>query len=198
MDNLTGPEGYLTLYSLNEVVMKPEADPERIKELADQRADANWSFRCLLKSSDLSTRKIDSIVHRHYKEVAAQIDCRQCANCCKSVQPLLTDKDVERLAAKLRISKEQVIVEYLQTSGGEEGFSFRSMPCPFLTGNLCRVYSHRPTVCRSYPHLQKKDFVSRTIQAYANCSLCPIVFHVYEQLKGEIWRGRGRRMRREF
>ena len=176
--------------------MKLERDPEKVKELADQRADVNWSFRGFLKSTDLSMRKVDSIVHRYYREVAAQIDCRQCANCCMSVQPLLTDRDVERLAAKLRTPKAQVIDEYLQPAEDEEGFSFRSMPCPFQSGNLCTVYSHRPSVCRSYPHLPKKDFVSRTIQACANCSVCPIVFHVYERLKAEIWRGRGRRARR--
>ncbi len=173
--------------------MKLETDPDKIKELADQRADANWSFRCFLKSSDLSTRKLDSIVHRHYGEVAAQNDCRQCANCCRSVRLLLTGKDVERLAVKLRISKEQVIDQYLQTSGGEGGSSFRSIPCPLLSGNLCRVYSHRFSVCRSYPHLQEKDFISRTIQVYSNCSVFPIVFNVYERLKAEIWRGRRRR-----
>ena len=173
--------------------MKLETDPEKIKGLAEERTEENWSFRLFLKSSDLPGRRIDSLVHRHYREVASQIDCRQCGNCCRNVQPLLTERDVDRLAVKLRIPKGQVIDEYLQTSGGEDGFAFRSMPCPFQSGNLCTVYSHRPSVCRSYPHLHKKDFVSRTIQTFANCSVCPIVYHVYELLKAEIWRGRRRR-----
>ena len=40
---------------------------------------------------------------------------------------------------------------------------------------------------RSYPHLQKEDFVFRLAQAVSNCSICPIAFNVYERLKAELW-----------
>jgi len=86
--------------------MRLERDPERVKQFADQRQDANWAFRCFLKRSPLSSRSIDSIVHKHYRAVAAEIDCRQCADCCKAVRPLLRTElkspDSEALIAEMR------------------------------------------------------------------------------------------------
>ena len=46
--------------------------------------------------------------------------------------------------------------------------------------------------CRSFPHLHKRDFVFRLIQAVENCALCPIVFGVYEGLKRQWWHGHDR------
>ena len=48
------------------------------------------------------------------------------------------------------------------------------------------VYAHRPKDCHSYPHLHKKEFVFRLWGVVENCSICPIVFNVYEQLKDEL------------
>ena len=64
---------------------------------------------------------------------------------------------------------------------------FREMPCPLLSGNLCTVYEHRPNDCRSFPHLDQDEFVFRLTQAVQNCSICPIVFNVFERLKDELW-----------
>jgi Fe-S-cluster containining protein len=80
--------------------------------------------------------------------------------------------------------------KYLLHEEEEDGFCFQETPCPFLHGNLCCVYDQRPRDCRSYPHLQKKDFVSRLMQAVSNYSVCPIVFNVYEELKVRFWRRR--------
>ena len=64
---------------------------------------------------------------------------------------------------------------------------FPNVP-PLLSDNCCTVYDHRPDDCRSYPHLHKDEFVFRLIQAVENCSVCPIVFNVFERLKDELWR----------
>lgn len=59
------------------------------------------------------------------------------------------------------------------------------MPCPLLENDRCTRYEHRPRDCASYPHLQKDRFVSRASNTVANCSVCPIVYNVFERLKDE-------------
>ena len=76
--------------------------------------------------------------------------------------------------------------EYLMKDEEEDGFTFRSTPCPFLSGNSCAVYPDRPEDCRSYPHLHKKEFATRLYGVLSNCSVCPIVYNVYELLKDEL------------
>lgn len=168
--------------------MKLEIEIKRIQELAQQRKDANWEFRCFLKGSDLSIRRIDLTVHNLYWEVSREIDCTKCANCCKTVGPVLKPTDVRRLAKHLELSINEFRSRFLADDSERNGSVFRSQPCPFLQNNLCTVYDHRPGDCHSYPHLHKREFVFRINQAFSNCSVCPIVFNVYEQLKRELWR----------
>lgn len=166
-----------------------ETNLRKIEELSRQREDENWRFRCFLKSSDLSAARIDALVQRLCREVTAEIDCTSCGNCCRVMQPVLTTADIKRLAAHLGMTVARFRADHTKT-GDEDRTSivFNAMPCPFLRDNRCSVYDHRPRDCRSYPHLLKKDFVSRLSQAYANCGVCPIVFNVYEGLKRELWR----------
>ncbi|MFZ3207824.1 MAG: YkgJ family cysteine cluster protein [Geobacteraceae bacterium] len=170
-----------------------ETNLQKIEQLSRQREDENWRFRCYLKASDLSVAKIDAVVRQMYREVAAQIECTTCGNCCRVIQPLLTAADIKRLAAHLDMTDRQFRADYILTdSEADNAARFNAMPCPFLQENRCSVYDCRPRDCRSYPHLHKKDFVFRMNQAYSNCSVCPIIFNVYEGLKSELWRA-GRR-----
>ncbi|MBV5340897.1 MAG: YkgJ family cysteine cluster protein [Deltaproteobacteria bacterium] len=158
-----------------------ETDIANIEKLAQQRDAENWDFRGFLKRSDFAVAKIDSVVNDLYRKVLVQIDCTRCANCCKVILPILNESDIARLARHLRLEATEFKSRFLMED--ENGFVFNTQPCPFLVKNRCTVYEHRPQDCRSYPHLHKKNFVFRVNQAFSNCSVCPIVFNVYEELK---------------
>jgi hypothetical protein len=156
----------------------------KIEKLSKKKADENWQFRTFLKGTTIPHKKIDAIVHRLNREVSAQIDCTVCANCCKTISPTLDEEDIVTFAKGLGISPEQLKSQYLVED--EEGFTFNAKPCPFLVDNKCSNYDHRPKDCASYPHLHKGDFTSRTLGVIDNCSVCPIVFNVFERLKDEL------------
>ena len=167
--------------------MKVETDIKRIEMLAAQKEDDNWKFRCFLKRRcDLPSEEIDALFQRFSEDVTREIDCTECANCCRKVSPLLNSKDVETLAALLGLSRGVFCEKYLVESEEDDGFHFKILPCPFLKGNFCTVYSSRPHDCRSYPHLHKKDRVFSMNAILSNCSVCPIVYNVYELLKEEL------------
>jgi len=162
--------------------MRLETDLEKIEQLSRQREDANWEFRCFLKRCDLSSARIDAAVKEINQEVSAQIDCTTCGNCCKVMLPSLSHADIKRLALHLQLSIQEFKQRFLALDE-DNAWEFNQKPCPFLQNNRCTVYESRPRDCRSYPHLQKREFVTRLSQAFSNCSVCPIVFNVYERLQ---------------
>nr|VFJ62105.1 MAG: hypothetical protein BECKDK2373B_GA0170837_11073 [Candidatus Kentron sp. DK] len=166
--------------------MKLQTDPKVIAKLAKEHEEDNWRFRTFLKNTELEIEELDAIVRGHYENVASRIDCCACGNCCREILPTLDDADVTRLAGGLGTTPDEIITQYL-TRDEDGDLTFNRRPCPFLVGNRCRVYDHRPDTCRSYPHLQKDEFVFRLAQAVSNCSICPISFNVYERLKAELW-----------
>ena len=162
-----------------------ETDISKIRKLSKKKDDENWEFRTFLKGCD--SKRLDSILHRLYREVSSEIDCRTCANCCREIQPVLDQKDAQKFSKGLGISFAQFKDRYLVKDDQSRKYRFNETPCPFLKGNICSQYAYRPKDCASYPHLHKKDFVFRLIGVVNNCSICPIVFNVYEYLKAEIW-----------
>lgn len=166
--------------------MKLEIDINNLEETCRANYDDDREYRSLLEASDLTAAEIDSIVRRHYREVSAQIDCRECGNCCRVFCPPLTSADIDRLTRFKGISREDLVEKYLAASGGGKAHTMKSSPCPFLEGNECSVYPERPEACRAYPGLERPGFLSRIGTAFSNCSVCPIVYHVYERVKREI------------
>lgn len=130
-------------------------------------------------------RKLESMdtkIHQFHDEVSKKTDCLQCANCCRSLGPRITDKDVERIAKTLRIKTVDVITKYLRTD--EDGdMVFQSMPCPFLDNdNYCAIYESRPKACREYPHTDRKRFYQIYNLSVKNAYTCPIVYGVLNEL----------------
>jgi len=161
-----------------------ERDPVRVRELAEEKRDENATLRVFLKWGPLSPRLVDRLFHRLVVEVAAEIDCTECAACCMQLGPLLDSKDVERLARRLRVPNPELRASHLRKE--EDGFVFNRLPCPLLDGKRCSCYGDRPADCRSYPHLHKKNMTTRMSTVLDNASLCPIVFGVLERLKAEL------------
>jgi len=169
--------------------MKIETDLKKIEKIARKNEDENWEFRSFLKGSHMEIDEMDFLVHRLFELVSKEIDCKMCANCCRTVSPGLDQEDIARLSQGLRMDTEGFKQQFLMKD--EKNFSeewiFNKKPCPFLKGNLCSHYELRPESCRSFPHLHKEEFVFRLLGVVNNYAVCPIVFNVYEQLKNELW-----------
>lgn len=163
-----------------------ETDLNKIKKLLLENEDENWKFISFLKTCDIPSEKIDSIVHRLYKNISSGIDCKTCANCCKEMRPVLNIEDIQKHSIGLHLSVSQFKIKYLTKDGDSENYIFNTKHCPFLKANLCSNYAFRPENCKSYPYLHNSDFSFRLINVIVNFSVCPIVFNVYESLKDEI------------
>ncbi len=161
-----------------------QTDLSKIQYYGGKNEKKNWQFRTYLKSLDKDEAEIDAIVHRIYADVIKQIDCTQCANCCKRMRPVVTKDDIRSLSTHLHLPKDTFISQYLEIR--EDEYLIAKKPCPFLKDNLCSMYEVRPEDCHSYPYIWKKGFLTRLIRVIENYPICPIVFNVYEQLKTEL------------
>ena len=134
------------------------------------------------KKNKKSIEKMDVQIHALHDRYSAEIDCLSCGNCCRSLGPRITDKDVDRLAKHLRMKAVDFVAQYLRTD--EDGdMIFKTMPCPFLgADNYCAVYENRPKACREYPHTDRKKFYQIYMLSVENASTCPIVYKVLEDI----------------
>lgn len=165
--------------------MEYEIDLKKIKAIAESDEEENWDFRSYLKFHDMSDDELDDLVQQLNESVEEAIDCTKCGNCCRHIAPVLVEDDIKKISAHLNISEEEFARTYLRTNDDNETV-IKKLPCPFLDQKKCSIYEVRPKTCKSYPHLQKPHFRSRLLEVVQNCSLCPIVFNVYEELKSTI------------
>jgi len=155
-------------------------DLKLVAAAAQKKWDENSRFRAFLKSKKFED--IADTIEAEGKRVASQVDCTQCANCCKSLTVSPHPKDVKRLSDGLQITALEFRDKYLKKDL-EGDLVFKQKPCPFLKNNKCSVYEHRPETCRSYPHLEKAHMVGRGWYILENTLVCPIVYNTYESLK---------------
>ena len=157
-----------------------ETDLDTIRTLARERESENFAFVAFLKACIDS--RVDAVVGEVQREVSAAIDCRQCANCCRRVRPVFDLEDLVRFSAGISQSPDRFKERYFVP--GKDRLLFKAPPCPFLSGNLCANYAHRPKTCSAYPHLHEADFSYRLTAVIDHLSICPIIFNVFERLKG--------------
>lgn len=161
-------------------------DITSIAQASEAKAPENLAFREFIRfTSELSDRRLNAIVRQTTEEVWAYIDCRTCANCCKTRHPTFSRAEVARIAEYLGMTVQDLRARYLTSDEDTGRYTTRELPCPFLKENLCSIYEVRPAVCAGYPHLHR-NFSSRLWQTLDNAGTCPIVYNVLERLKGRL------------
>lgn len=132
------------------------------------------------------TRELDTVVHAFHEEEFEETDCLACGNCCRTLGPRITDKDIEKISKTLRLKPVEVIDRYLRIDEDND-YVFKTMPCPFLADdNYCFIYENRPKACREYPHTDRKKFYQIHGLTIKNAQTCPAVFNILERLKREF------------
>jgi Fe-S-cluster containining protein len=155
-------------------------DLSMIKQLGEKNEKVNYRFRSFLKSKD--SDRLDRSVKGLYQFYSSRIDCTKCGNCCTILKPIIQNADIKSLAPITNKSDQDFKIDFTVTD--EDGdMYFKDSPCAFLRDKKCTVYDSRPESCRSYPFLDKEEFLSRLLGVIDNYSICPIVFNVYEDLK---------------
>lgn len=131
-------------------------------------------------------RHLDHTIQEIHQEVFAHYDCLTCANCCKTISPIIKMRDIERIAKHLRLSVTQFIDKYLYLDEDED-YVFQSTPCPFLDkNNYCLIYDQRPDACKGYPHTDTHKTLKLLNIIEKNVSVCPATYHIIEKLKQKL------------
>lgn len=129
------------------------------------------------------SRTLDSRVHALHEAVFESTDCLDCANCCRTLGPRITDADIRRIAASMKMRPSAWVEQYLVVDD-EGDYIFRAMPCPFLGGdNYCSIYDNRPRACREYPHTDRPRMYQVMDLMLKNSAVCPAVFEILGRLK---------------
>ena len=161
-------------------------DLVQIARLGHKKRDENFRFRAYLKNHRHSDRRLQ----RFAEEIQEQIDCTQCANCCRVTETGIQERDVERLAKFIGVTREEFLRDYSMSASDGELILKRDEHgcCVFLKGNLCSVYEARPQNCAKFPHLVRGDgsIASRMWQFVDRTSYCPIVYNWMEKVKEDM------------
>jgi Fe-S-cluster containining protein len=156
-------------------------DLEKYKKLAQSKLKENKKFISKLKQK--KPKDLDSTITKFHYETFEKISCLDCANCCKTLGPLITTKDISRISKHLKIS-ENVFIENYLTIDEDNDYIFKSMPCPFLLpDNYCSIYDYRPKACAEYPHTNRRKAHQILNITLKNTITCPAVFEIVENLK---------------
>jgi uncharacterized protein len=156
--------------------------PDKLHSLAKASRKEHAALVRRLIAGD--PRKLDARVHALHEEVFAVINCLECANCCRTLGPRVTDNDVRKISSSLRMKPSAFVEQYLVVD--EDGdYVFKSMPCPFLgSDNYCSIYEDRPRACREYPHTDRPRMYQVMPLTLKNSAICPAVYEILERLKG--------------
>ncbi len=163
----------------------PVTDLNEIRRLSVARHDTFEALAEAIEFDDtLPDDALDALVEAVAAPIVAAIDCKQCGNCCRSLDVCLVPADLEPLSQALHIPLSEVKTHYVDRAAGKAQGEWALMPahpCPLLRGNLCSIYEHRPLACRLYPQFTP-DFRYNLEDTIEGAAFCPIIYNVLDAL----------------
>lgn len=141
--------------------------------------------RFLSKLEKNPPKDLDKIAEAVDASVWKEVDCLTCANCCKTMSPTFTVKDIKRISAHLGMKPLAFREKYLYLEKKDKDWMNKQQPCQFLNlnNNMCSIYEVRPADCAGFPHLTKKKMVDYIHVHKQNIQYCPATFKMVEKMK---------------
>ena len=171
------------LWTIKNQTIYPIVDLEYIKTKAIELEAENTQFQDFLRNLD--SLSLDKAVFELSEAISPKIECTDCGNCCKSLMVNIDEAEADHLSAHLGQSRTEFDSKYLEK--GESGrMVVNAIPCHFLVGNSCSVYSHRFAGCKEFPAFHVPEFKKRMFTTYMHYDRCPIIFNVMETLKIDL------------
>lgn len=96
-------------------------------------------------------------------------ECQRCTACCRwPGQVPLSDAEITRLAAYLKLEEAEFIDQFTRLAQDRRGLALKDKPngeCIFLDGIDCRVQEVKPQQCRDFPNLWNFPGFEKVCQA---------------------------------
>lgn len=140
-------------------------------------------YKQVLQKSEKNKNKVLKQLPDLHDEAFSQIDCLQCANCCKNYSPRFKTPDIKRISKHLGMKEGDFIETYLFLDK-EGDYVAQTKPCPFLgSDNYCSIYEERPSDCHRFPYTDEDVLFKRPLITLKNSTFCPAVYYVLEKLR---------------
>lgn len=142
----------------------------------------------LTRLETVKPKGLDKIAAEVNKEVWAETDCLACANCCKTMTPTFTPKDIKRISAHFNQTPEEFKTKWLYKERGTGDMMNKKQPCQFLNlkDNKCSIYEIRPDDCSGFPHHTKKHFTDWVHVYKQNVEYCPATYKLVEKMMERV------------
>ncbi len=142
--------------------------------------DQKKKYQSFLKR--VNVRKVLKQLPELHEKAFSQINCLDCAACCKNYSPRFKGPDIRRIAPKLGLKDTEFIAKYLFAD--EDGdYVLKTKPCSFLgADNKCSIYEYRPSDCSRFPYTDEDVLLKKPAITLKNVEFCPAVYFVLEEL----------------
>ena len=132
-------------------------------------------------------RGLDKMAAALEPEIWKEVDCLTCANCCKTMSPTFTKKDIKRISQHFGQTPEAFTKQWLRKDRIGDMLN-KTEPCQFLNlqDNKCSIYEIRPADCSGFPHLPRKRMLDYIHVHKQNIEYCPATYKLVEKMQAAM------------